>query len=416
MAHVLSLENTLGAGQRLKSDLASAEQGREFNSLRLSGERQRQDIAKREFTADEQQANRKKLIVGIDILEQDLSQAPLVLDELSRSQILPAEAIPDMLLEAQNSPETFKQKMARFKNRLMFQSSQAPTQPKFGAAQAATRDGENVLIQTSPSGVTQEIEGFGPATGIAAAGAAERFFGSLTADLSEEQKADARLIQLGLEARAGTTSSRERIATDEDLTESVAESEATIAQRRKFGEATGALRSKLIDKGFSTVQSINVNIRNLDKAIAAIDEGASTGVIESRFFPTIRKSTVLLEQIQSELGLDVVGGVTFGALSKGELDLALTVALPLGLQPPELRQWLEDKKSAQGKLRDYYAEQIDFLDQGGSVAGFLRAQERSGTKNKQQLIEQAQQAIQAGANRDAVLQRLNDLGVDTSGL
>jgi hypothetical protein len=119
-------------------------------------------LAQRTFNAEEQQANRQKLIVGIDILEQDLSLAPRVLDELLRSEILPAEAIPGMLAEAQNSPETFRQKMLQFKNRLMFQSGQGQVQPKFGRAQAATRDGENVLIQTSPSGVTQEVEGFGP--------------------------------------------------------------------------------------------------------------------------------------------------------------------------------------------------------------------------------------------------------------
>ena len=141
---------------------------------------------------------------------------------------------------------------------------------------------------------------------------------------------------------------------------------------------TGASRAKLIDDGFESIQGIDVNIRNLDKAIAAIDAGTSTGAIESRFFPTIRKSTVALEQIQKQLGLDVIGGVTFGALSKGELDLALAVALPTGLQPAELRQWIEDKKVAQTKLRAYFSGQVDFLDQGGTVAGFMRAQERGG--------------------------------------
>jgi len=205
---------------------------------------------------------------------------------------------------------------------------------------------------------------------------AQTFFEDVISDFTPEEQEMARRVQAGIVARAGTVSAPERIAVDEELTESVAESQATIAQATQFGKATGASRAKIIDKGFKTIESIAVNIRNLDKATAAIDEGASTGAIESRFFPTIRKSTVLLEQIQAELGLDVVGGVTFGALSKGELDLALTVALPVGLQPPELRQWLQDKKSAQQKLSAYYMDQIDFLDKGGTVAGFLREQQR----------------------------------------
>jgi len=160
-------------------------------------------------------------------------------------------------------------------------------------------------------------------------------------------------------------------------------------------------------------------VRNLDRAIAAIDEGATTGAIESRFFPTIRTATINLEQVQKELGLDVIGAVTFGALSKGELDLALETALPTRLQPPELRAFLEGKKAAQEKLRAYYAEQIDFLDQGGTVAGFMRQQQRGVQQpgqNNQQLLDQAEQAIQSGADPNAVIQRLNELGVDTSGL
>jgi len=224
--------------------------------------------------------------------------------------------------------------------------------------------------------------------------------------------------QLGTRARAGTTSSIERIATDEDLTEDVAESQAIIAGRKKFAEMTAGSRAKLIDKGFESIQSLDKNIRNIDKAIAALQEGARTGPIVSRFFPSIREASVKLDQIRNELGLDVVGGVTFGALSKGELDLALNVALPTNLPPDELSQWLQDKKTAQEKLRAYFAAQIDFLDQeGNTIAKFLRQQERQvGQGNNEQLIQQARDAIAQGADRNAVIQRLNDAGVDASGL
>ena len=61
-----------------------------------------------------------------------------------------------------------------------------------------------------------------------------------------------------------------------------------------------------------------------------------------------------------------------------ELDLAQLVALPTNLEPADLRQHLVDKKTAQEKLREYYKVQVDFLDQGGTIAGFLRQQERGG--------------------------------------
>ena len=401
MAQTFSAANTLGRGLQLKSNLESAQQTR--------------DIQQRTFNADQQLANSQKLLFGFGIIKENPSITPKVLEELANSGIISPETIPQMLAEAQSNPLLFAQKMSDAEAKVKFQLGQAP---QFGAPVAGQDlEGNALFRRFSPTG-SRDVEGFVPLAG-GGTSTRGRFFGDLTEDLSPQDQELARRIQLGLEPRA-VGSANITIAEDEDLTEDVAESQATIAQRKKFGEATGALRSKLIDKGFESIKNIDVNLRNLDKAIVALNEGAKTGVIETKFFPTIRASTVKLEQIQSELGLDVVGGVTFGALSKGELDLALTVALPVGLQPAELLQWLQDKKLAQEKLRAYYAEQIDFLDRGGSIAGFLRSKQRQGNAdpnaaqggNNEQLIQQANEAIAAGADPQAVRQRLAELGVE----
>ena len=240
----------------------------------------------------------------------------------------------------------------------------------------------------------------------------------LTDHLPEAEKEQAFEVFLGLKPRAGSTSSQERIAGNPNLTTSVAQSQAEIRQAGKFAEATGASRAKMIDGGFEKIQQIDGNIRNLDKAIAAIDEGASTGAIESRWFPSFRESTLKLEQVQKELGLDVIGAVTFGALSKGELDLALDTALPTGLQPDELKESLVNKKAAQEKLRMYYQEQIDFLDQGGTPAGFLRSKQRDAgsqaapDQDIESALNQAREAIQAGRDPAAVSKMLQELGID----
>lgn len=205
--------------------------------------------------------------------------------------------------------------------------------------------------------------------------AEQQAFESLIEGFSPEDQTKARRVKARIDAPAGT-SSAERIALNQELTALVAASQARIGEEVAFAKATGVDRAKRVDAGFESIQKIDANIRTLDKVIAAIDEGASTGVIESRFLPTIREATVELEQLQAQLGLDVIGSVQFGALSEGELNLALETALPTGLQPAQLRQWVESRKTAQGKLRDYYSEQIQFLDQGGTVAGFMRAQER----------------------------------------
>jgi hypothetical protein len=171
-----------------------------------------------------------------------------------------------------------------------------------------------------------------------------------------------------------------------------AEIQGLRAESRSFSSKTGASRAKAIDTGFANIQKIDAGIANFDRAISAIQSGAGTGAIE-KFLPSFKAASVLLDNIQGSMALDVVGATTFGALSKGELDLARAVALPTGLDGPELIQFLNDKKAAQSKLRGYYFEQIQFLDQGGTVAGFLRRKE--GEQGQQPQVDQ-----QAGQQRN----------------
>ena len=118
------------------------------------------------------------------------------------------------------------------------------------------------------------------------------------------------------------------------------------------------------DKAFEKLESINTNIANLEEGINLIqNEGASTGVIAD-LLPTVRSSSIKLKNLQSRLGLDIIGAVTFGALSKGELDLALSTALPGKLPENELIQFLTEKRNAQVKLRDQITEFAQFTGAG----------------------------------------------------
>jgi len=135
-----------------------------------------------------------------------------------------------------------------------------------------------------------------------------------------------------------------------------ARSAATLAQ----GQAKEA---------FVTLGNVRNNITNLDKVAALLDQpGVSSGVIESKL-PTWDASTIELRNMRSRLGLDVVGAVTFGALSQGELDLALDVALPTDLNPKDLKTWVLNKKAAQEKLANYLSEQVRFLSIPDSTLG-----------------------------------------------
>ena len=190
-------------------------------------------------------------------------------------------------------------------------------------------------------------------------------------------------------------------------------------EKEKFAEATGAQRAKLIDKGFETINKANISLGNIDKAIAVLDKGAGVGAVE-KLWPSITAASVELDNIRNQMALDVVGATTFGALSEGELNLAKDVALPTGLDTAELKDYLIRKKAAQEKLRDYYNEQIQHLDQGGTIASFLRSKERSYKESSttethqggQNMDSQALTWAKANPNDPRALKILNKLGVN----
>lgn len=137
------------------------------------------------------------------------------------------------------------------------------------------------------------------------------------------------------------------------------------------GEAAASVRAAEIGQeqgleAFTRVGQIQSNISNLNQVIAAIDNGAKSGQIESRF-PTWNAATIELRNLQNQLGLDVVGSVTFGALSEGELQLALQTALPTNLNESDLRDWIVRKRDAQQKLAGYMTEQARFLSRPGNT-------------------------------------------------
>ncbi len=143
-----------------------------------------------------------------------------------------------------------------------------------------------------------------------------------------------------------------------DKLEAEREIKPEIAADTKQSEAA----VKKADELFEAIDKMNVNISNLQQARQAVLDGAGTGPIE-QLWPSFRAESVRLDNMQGRLGLDIVGATTFGALSKGELDLSKSVALPTGLDGPELVKWIDDRIAAQQKKADYLQRQAVFLSE-----------------------------------------------------
>jgi hypothetical protein len=143
---------------------------------------------------------------------------------------------------------------------------------------------------------------------------------------------------------------------------------ADIQGLRSGARAGAEIGQKEAQKAFELVGKIRTNLGNLDSAVAALDAGANTGIIASKF-PNWKASTIELQNVQRRLGLDIIGSVTFGALSEGELSLALETALPLNMNEKQLRDWLLRKRDAQIKLSNYVSEQAKYLSVPGRNLG-----------------------------------------------
>tara|TARA_S200002703_G_scaffold1223_1_gene2051 strand:+ start:3387 stop:4514 length:1128 start_codon:yes stop_codon:yes gene_type:complete len=153
------------------------------------------------------------------------------------------------------------------------------------------------------------------------------------------------------------------VTTDQVVGNKIATSSAAPLAKQAVEKSQAAL------KGLEVVQS---NINNYGEAIRLLDEGASTGRI-SNLLPSVRNATLELENIQQRLGLNVIEQVTFGALSEGELDLALKTALPTGLNEAGLRDWLSSKMGAQKKLANELRRAAIYLGTpGNTVADYIK--------------------------------------------
>jgi hypothetical protein len=133
---------------------------------------------------------------------------------------------------------------------------------------------------------------------------------------------------------------------------------------------SGKLSVKISGDYFDKANAVNSSVSNIDRAINAIDAGAQSGAIVN-MLPDVTQASGELRSAINSLGLDVVAGTTFGALSEGELGLAMATAVPQNLPPAELRSWLVARRSAQQKAASELYRAAAFFNNGGTIAKWI---------------------------------------------
>jgi len=173
-----------------------------------------------------------------------------------------------------------------------------------------------------------------------------------------------------------------------------------VQQRRAKGREKGKGAGKIAITSFETAGRIRENISDLKRGIDLIEkEGAQTGYI-SDFLPNMRAATRKFANLRRKLGLNVVASVTFGALSEGELNLAMDVAMPKGMSEEETVRWIKDRVEAQEKLASNLEGAALYLADH-SVAELIqrnRAMKKAAQKKERKAVEkpEAPAAPQAG--------------------
>ena len=131
-------------------------------------------------------------------------------------------------------------------------------------------------------------------------------------------------------------------------------------------KAEGAILPELALEARNSYTRIRTNIANYDLALDALDEGAAVGAFMN-LVPSVTQASIDLDNIRNRLGLDIIGAATFGALSKGELDLALSTGLPTNKSEEGLRKWITERRDAQIKLANELRGAAAYLSKRGST-------------------------------------------------
>lgn len=131
--------------------------------------------------------------------------------------------------------------------------------------------------------------------------------------------------------------------------------------------------SKTLESYFERSQNLRFSLGDYDEVVRLVDAGAETGVIAS-MLPSFRAQSQKLDQLQRQMGLDVIRDTTFGALSEGERKMAMQAGLPTSMSGDTLKEWAMTRKAINQKVIDYLDWAITILDQPGmSVAKFKTA-------------------------------------------
>jgi hypothetical protein len=156
---------------------------------------------------------------------------------------------------------------------------------------------------------------------------------------------------------------------EEGYAEAVAASVASglqYASDLEFRKGEGEQRTKDLAEIRTSIAGVRNGQNIYGKIADAVDKGAASGPFE-KLFPTWKTATIELENLQKQLGINLIQNTTFGALSESELAFALDTAMP-PFRGPALKEWALEKQRTQKLLIAYLYDMSQFVRSGDGTA------------------------------------------------
>lgn len=155
------------------------------------------------------------------------------------------------------------------------------------------------------------------------------------------------------------------------------EAQAATGTAAAAAPALGEQAVKMAGDAWTGYGAMQSSIGTINEALDALDGGARAGAID-RYLPNITEASARLQNAMDRMGLDVISATTFGALSEGELRLAMETAVPRNLNEDDLRVWLTRRRDAQQKAAQMLASAAEFLSKPGNTLNDWVKQNKSG--------------------------------------
>jgi len=136
-----------------------------------------------------------------------------------------------------------------------------------------------------------------------------------------------------------------------------------IADEAAIKKADILLAQQAGGEAFAKAQEIESQLGLYDRAYDALEKGAASGPIASKFF-AFNEQTALLGSIVNLMGISVINMATFGALSEREMQMAMRTNLDLMLPPEDLKKMILEIMAARRKLMVEFYKTARLLSSG----------------------------------------------------